>query len=58
MYRDQTLWKKLQHRVLVDGISIKSINRTTGISRKTIRKMLLSDASIHTAREVEVRQSN
>jgi transposase len=46
MYRDQTLWKKLQRRVLVDGISIKSISRTTGISRKTIRKILLKDAAI------------
>ena len=44
MYRDQTLWKKLRRRVLVDGVSIKSISRTTGISRKTIRKMLLSEA--------------
>jgi transposase len=44
MYRDQTLWKKLRRRVLVDGVSIKSISRTTGISRKTIRKMLLGGA--------------
>jgi len=46
MYRDQTLWKKLQRRVLVDGISIKSISRTTGISPKTIRKMLLREVAI------------
>jgi hypothetical protein len=40
MYRDLTLWKKIQHRILVDGISIKQVAKATGISRPTIRKML------------------
>jgi hypothetical protein len=40
MYRDLALWKKIQHRILVDGISIKQVAKTTGISRPTIRKML------------------
>jgi transposase len=40
MYRDPLLWKKIQHRILVDGISIKQVTKATGISRPTIRKML------------------
>lgn len=40
MYRDHVLWKKIQHRILMDGISIHQVARATGISRKTIRKML------------------
>src|SRR5262249_40962254 len=40
MYRDHVLWKKIQHRILMDGISIHQVACTTGISRTTIRKML------------------
>jgi hypothetical protein len=44
MYRDPLLWKKIQHRILVDGISIWQVANATGISRTTIRKMLANPA--------------
>jgi len=34
---------KIRRRILVNGESIRSVNRTTGISRTTIRKYLKSD---------------
>jgi transposase len=40
MYRDRTQWMKIRRRILVDEISIRQVVRETGISRKTIRKML------------------
>ena len=40
MYRDRTEWRKICRRSLVDEIPIRQIVRETGISRKTIRKML------------------
>lgn len=46
MYRDQALWKKIQYRILVDGISIREIARVTGISRTTIRKLLINRSPV------------
>jgi transposase len=46
MYRDQALWKKIQQRILVDGISIREVARVTGISRRTIRKMLANRSPV------------
>lgn len=40
MYRDVAQWLKVRHRAQVDGISHRQIARETGISPKTIRKML------------------
>src|SRR5918912_3289801 len=40
MYRDVAQWAKVRHRILVEGVSRRQVVRETGISRKTIRKML------------------
>src|SRR3954447_15343141 len=40
MYRDVAQWAKIRHRILVEGVSRRQVVRETGISRKTIRKML------------------
>ena len=40
MYRDVAQWSSIRRRILQDGISIRQIARETGISPKTIRKML------------------
>src|SRR3954449_304164 len=40
MYRDVAQWLTIRHRVLVGGIPQLQIARETGISPKTIRKML------------------
>ena len=40
MYRDVAQWSSIRHRILQDGISIRQVVRETGISRKTVRKML------------------
>ena len=42
MYRDRAQWTKIRRRILVDQIPIRQVVRETGISRKTIRKMLAS----------------
>jgi transposase len=41
MYTDIRQWSKIRRRVLYDGVSRKQVVRDTGISRQTIRKMLL-----------------
>ena len=40
MYRDVVQWSKIRHRILVDGISRRQVIRETGISSKTVSKML------------------
>jgi transposase len=40
MYRDRVQWTKIRRRILVDQAPIRQVVRETGISRKTIRKML------------------
>jgi DDE superfamily endonuclease len=40
MYRDRTQWMKIRHRILVDKIPVRQVVRETGISRKTIRKIV------------------
>jgi transposase len=40
MYRDVVQWAKIRHCILVEGVSRRQMVRETGISRKTIRKML------------------
>ncbi len=40
MYRDPVLWLSVRHRVLRKGVPIRQVVRETGISRKTVRKML------------------
>ena len=40
MYRDVAQWSSIRRRVLAQGIPIRQVVRETGISRKTVRKML------------------
>ena len=40
MYRDVTQWTRVRRRVLTGGVSQKQIERETGISRTTVRKMI------------------
>jgi hypothetical protein len=40
MYQDVTQWTRIRGRVLRGGISQKQIERETGISRQTLRKMI------------------
>src|ERR1700730_1751834 len=40
MYRDVAQWSSIRNQILRKGISIRRVVRETGISRKTVRKML------------------
>jgi hypothetical protein len=40
MYRDVVQWVGIRRRILREGVSICQVVRETGISRKTVRKML------------------
>jgi transposase len=40
MYRDAAQWASIRRRILREGASIRQVVRETGISRKTVRKML------------------
>src|SRR4051812_50035290 len=40
MYRDVAQWSGIRRRILRGGISLRQVVRETGISRKTVRKML------------------
>jgi len=40
MYREVNQWMRIRQRVLTEGISLRQIERETGMSRKTIRKTL------------------
>jgi transposase len=40
MYRNRVQWAKIRRLVLVEKVPIREVTRKTGISRKTIRKML------------------
>ncbi len=40
MYRDVTQWTRIRRRVLTGGVSQTQIERETGISRQTVRKMI------------------
>jgi transposase len=40
MYRDVAQWSTIRDRILRKGVSIRQVSRETGISYKTIRKML------------------
>ena len=40
MYRDLVQWSGIQRRILREGVSISQVVRETGISRKSVRKML------------------
>ena len=41
MYRDVVQWSKIRNRILVKGISRRQVVRETGISSKTVSKMLV-----------------
>src|SRR5829696_5488593 len=40
MYRDLVQWSGIRRRILREGVSISQVVRETGISRKSVRKML------------------
>ena len=40
MYRDVAQWSSIRQRIPRKGVSIRQVVRETGISRKTVRKML------------------
>lgn len=40
MYRDVAQWSGIRRRILEQGTPIRQVVRETGISRKTVRKML------------------
>ncbi len=40
MYRDVAQWSSIRRQILREGVSIRQVVRETGISRKTVRKML------------------
>lgn len=40
MHRDVAQWSSIRDRILSKGVSIRQVSRETGISYKTIRKML------------------
>ena len=40
MYRDVVQWSKIRNRILVEGVSRRQVARETGISGKTVSKML------------------
>jgi hypothetical protein len=40
MYRDAAQWQHIRRRILINGTPKKQVARDTGISRKTINKML------------------
>jgi transposase-like protein len=40
MYREVAQWSRIRRRILQDGVSIRQVARETGISPKTVRKML------------------
>jgi hypothetical protein len=42
MYRDLVQWSKIRNRILVKGISRKQIVRESGISSKTVSKVLVN----------------
>jgi lambda repressor-like predicted transcriptional regulator len=42
MYRDVQQWLYIRSLVLEQGKSLKQVVRETGISRKTVRKMLVN----------------
>ena len=43
MYHDVAQWTMIRRKVLEDGVSRRQLARETGLSRKTIRKMLLHE---------------
>ena len=43
MYHDVAQWTMIRRKVLEEGVSRRKLSRETGLSRKTIRKMLLHE---------------
>jgi len=43
MYRDIRQWREIRRRILEQGTAKKRVSAETGISRKTINKMLAHD---------------
>ena len=43
MYHDVAQWTMVRRKVLEEGVSRRQLARQTGLSRKTIRKMLLHE---------------
>ena len=43
MYSNLLQWRQIRKKILVDGKSIQSISKSSGISRNTIRKILKTE---------------
>jgi DNA invertase Pin-like site-specific DNA recombinase len=43
MYREVAQWRQIRRRILEKGTPKKQVARETGISRRTINKMLLHE---------------
>ena len=44
MYSNLLQWRQIRKKILIDGESIQSISKGTGISRNTIRKILKTES--------------
>ena len=44
MYSNVLQWRQIRKKILVDGKSIQSISKSSGISRNTIRKILKTES--------------
>ena len=44
MYSNLLQWRQIRKKILVDGKSIQSISKSSGISRNTIRKILKTES--------------
>ena len=44
MYSNLLQWRQIRKKILIDGKSIQSISKGTGISRNTIRKILKTES--------------
>jgi hypothetical protein len=51
VYHDVAQWTMVRRKVLKEGVSRRQLARQTGLSRKTIRKMLLHELPQLTSRE-------
>ena len=43
MYSNPSQWRQVRKTILIDGASIQSVSKSTGISRNTIRKILKNE---------------
>jgi hypothetical protein len=51
MYSNLLQWRQIRKKILIDGESIQSVSKGTGISRNTIRKILKTEIHLNMADE-------